>query len=97
VHSTGAVLLCDDCSKLTQVGIIGLPLTEALNGKLLLVTNIEGLSAADVVARYKALAEIERGFQALKSEIKIGAVYHRLLDRIRGHASLCFVALIRIA
>lgn len=89
-------MLCDDCSKLTQVGIIGLPLTEAMNGKLLLVT-IEGLSAADVVARYKALAEIERGFQALKSEIKIGAVYHRLLDRIRGHASLCFVALIRIA
>lgn len=67
---------------------------ELMDGKLLLVTNVEDLSAADVVARYKALANIERGFRVLKSEIEIAPVYHRLPDRIRAHASLCFMALI---
>jgi len=67
---------------------------ELMDGKLLLITNVEDLSAHDVVARYKALADIERGFRVLKSEIDIAPVYHRLPERIRAHASLCFMALI---
>ena len=47
-----------------------------------------------VVARYKALADIERGFRVLKSEIEIAPVYHRLPERIRAHALVCFMALI---
>ncbi len=47
-----------------------------------------------MVDRYKSLADIERGFRVLKSELEIGPVYHRLPDRIRAHASLCFMALI---
>jgi transposase len=43
---------------------------------------------------YKSLADIERGFRVLKSEIEIGPIYHRLPDRIRAHASICFMALI---
>ena len=65
-----------------------------MDGKLLLVTNVQDLSPAEVVARYKSLADIERGFRVLKSEIEIGPVYHRLPDRIRAHAALCFMALI---
>jgi hypothetical protein len=30
----------------------------------------------------------------LKSEIEIGPVYHRLPERIRAHAAICFIALI---
>ena len=30
----------------------------------------------------------------MKSELEIGPVYHRLPDRIRAHASICFMALI---
>jgi len=67
---------------------------ELMDGKLLLVTNVEDLSPQDIVARYKALADIERGFRVLKSEIEIAPVYHRLPERIRAHASLCFMALI---
>lgn len=67
---------------------------ELMDGKLLLVTNVADLGAADVVQRYKALADIERGFRVLKSEIEIAPVYHRLPERIRAHASLCFMALI---
>jgi transposase len=66
---------------------------ELLDGKLLLVTNTSE-SAAEVVQRYKSLADIERGFRVLKSDIEIGPVYHRLPQRIRAHALICFIALV---
>ena len=66
---------------------------ELLDGKLLLVTNTDA-PAAEVVQRYKSLADIERGFRVLKSDIEIGPVYHRLPQRIRAHALVCFMALI---
>lgn len=50
-------------------------------GKLLLVTNTRDLVAQEVVARYKSLADIGRGFKVLKSELGIGPVYHRLPER----------------
>ena len=65
-----------------------------MDGKLLLVTNVADLSPAELVKRYKSLADIERGFRVLKSEIEIGPIYHRLPDRIRAHAMICFIALI---
>lgn len=65
-----------------------------MDGKLLLVTNAPDLSPQEVVTRYKSLADIERGFRVLKSEIEIGPVFHRLPERIKAHASLCFIALI---
>ena len=71
-----------------------LALAELMDGKLLLVTNTADLSPRNVVDRYKALADIERGFRVLKSEIEIGPVFHRLPERIKAHASLCFIALI---
>jgi hypothetical protein len=66
---------------------------ELLDGKLLLVTNTNA-PAPEVVQRYKSLADIERGFRVLKSDIEIGPVYHRLPKRIRSHALVCFMALI---
>ena len=36
----------------------------------------------------------DRGFRVLKSEIEIAPVYHRLPQRIRAHAQICFVALV---
>lgn len=67
---------------------------ELMDGKLLLVTNVADLTPPEVVRRYKALADIERGFRVLKSEIEIAPVYHRLPQRIRAHAFVCFLALI---
>jgi transposase len=67
---------------------------EMMDGKLLLVSNVPDMSAQDIVARYKSLADIERGFHVLKSEIEIAPVFHRLPDRIRAHASICFMALV---
>jgi transposase len=67
---------------------------QLMDGKLMLVTNVADLTPTEIVQRYKALADIERGFRVLKSEIEIAPVYHRLPDRIRAHAQICFMALI---
>ena len=67
---------------------------QTMDGKLLLVTNVPDLGAAEILSRYKSLADIERGFRVLKSEIEIAPVFHRLPERIRAHASICFMALI---
>lgn len=67
---------------------------QLMDGKLMLVSNVKDFNPAEVVQRYKALADIERGFRVLKSEIEIAPVYHRLPQRIRAHAMVCFMALI---
>jgi transposase len=71
-----------------------LNLAEMMDGKLLVVTNVKDIESAKIIERYKSLADIERGFKVLKSELEIGPVYHRLPQRIRAHASICFMALI---
>ena len=67
---------------------------EMMDGKLLLVSNTKDLSPEEIVTRYKSLSDIKRGFRVLESELEIGPVYHPLPDRIRAHASICFMALI---
>lgn len=67
---------------------------ELFDGKLALITNATDLNPAEAVARYKGLADIERGFRVLKSDIEIAPVHHRLPERIRAHALICFLALV---
>ena len=67
---------------------------ELFDGKLALLTNTSDLTPAETVKHYKALADIERGFRVLKSDIEIAPVHHRLPGRIRAHALICFLALV---
>ena len=66
---------------------------ELFDGKLALLTNTSDLTPAETVTHYKALADIERGFRVLKSDIEIAPIHHRLPDRNRAHALICFLAL----
>ena len=59
-----------------------------------MLTNVSDFSAEQIVSRYKSLADIERGFRVLKSDLDIAPVFHRLPDRIRAHALICFLALV---
>ena len=59
-----------------------------------MLTNVTDLDPQATIDRYKSLADIERGFRVLKSEIEIGPVFHRLPQRIRAHAGICFMALV---
>lgn len=83
-----AELFCYDVDEKAQA------LAEMMDGKLLLITNTPDQNPEAIVARYKSLADIERGFRVLKSELELGPVFHRLPERIRAHASICFMALI---
>ena len=70
--------------------------SEALDGKLVLLTSLSESesTSAQTVLRYKALADIERGFRVLKSDIEIAPMHHRIELRIRAHALICFLALL---
>ena len=67
---------------------------ERFDGKLMRHTNVTDFGAAEIVSRYKSLADIEHDFRVLKSDIEIASVYHRLPERIRAHAQICFLALV---
>ena len=64
------------------------------DGKLVLLTNVPEITPEETVKKYKELSDIERGFRVLKSDIEIAPVHHRLPDRIRAHALICFLALV---
>ena len=67
-----------------------------LDGKFLLSTSDQGLSAEDVALGYKQLAEIERVNRDLKHTACVRPVRHRREDRIRSHVLLCWLALLLI-
>ncbi len=52
------------------------------------------MSPPQVVEAYRSLWQIEQGFKQLKSELKLGPIYHYTDDRIRSHVFICFLALI---
>jgi transposase len=67
-----------------------------LDGKYLISTSDDYLSAEDVVLGYKQLHEIERVNRDLKHTVDVRPVYHRRADRIRSHVQLCWLALLLI-
>jgi transposase len=77
-----------------QIDESALARAQLMDGKLMLITNVKDMAPVEVIRRYKSLADIERGFKVLKSEIEIAPVFHRLPERIKAHASICFMALI---
>jgi hypothetical protein len=67
----------------------------ALDGIYVLRTTIpsEDLGAAGVISAYKDLAGVERDFREMKAtDIDLRPIHHRLEDRVRAHAFLCFLA-----
>ena len=66
---------------------------EKIDGVLLLETTDMNAPCADIVKHYKELAEIERGWRALKSTLELRPVYHWTEERIRAHVFVCVIAL----
>lgn len=64
------------------------------DGKFLLRTSDETLTADDIAEGYKALYEAERGWRDLKSVIDLRPVYHHKNQRIQAHIQLCWLALL---
>ncbi len=64
------------------------------DGKYLLRSSTERLSAEDIALGYKALYEAFRGWRDMKSTIDLRPVFHRREDRIRAHVQLCWLGLL---
>jgi hypothetical protein len=69
---------------------------QRLDGKYLITTSDDTLSAEDVALGYKNLLEAERGFKDLKGTLLLRPVFHHKQDRIRAHVLICFLALVVI-
>jgi len=67
----------------------------ALDGLYVIRTSVpkKQMSSAEAVLSYKALAEVERAFRALKTiDLHIRPIHHRLENRVRAHIFLCMLA-----
>ena len=62
----------------------------ALDGIYVLRTSLpeQTLTQHDVVVRYKNLADVERFFRTLNTELDVRPIRHRLADRVRAHLFL---------
>lgn len=66
------------------------------DGKYLIKTSDDTLSAEDVALGYKQLVQIEDAFKTIKSELEIRPNYHHLEKRIRSHVLLVWLALLLV-
>ena len=67
---------------------------KSLEGKYLIQTEEQNLSALEAVAVYKELSEVERAFARLKDVIEMRPIFHQKASRVQAHvfvASLAFL------
>ena len=69
---------------------------EKLDGKYLLSSSDDTLTAEEIALGYKQLFEVERVFRTLKTTLELRPIYHRKDERIRSHVTLCWLALLLV-
>jgi len=79
-----------------KINIAKVKQEEKLDGKYLLSTSDQHLSAEDIALGYKQLLEVERSFRTLKGTLSLRPIYHAKDERIRSHVLLCWLALLLI-
>ena len=67
---------------------------ERLDGKFVVHSNDDTLSAEDMALGYKQLQRVEEAWRTLKSGIRLRPVYHWTPHRICAHVSLSVLALL---
>lgn len=67
-----------------------------LDGKHLISSSNDELSAEQLAQGYKQLLEVERSFRTMKTTLDIRPVYHTKDERIRSHVLLCWLSLLLI-
>ena len=56
------------------------------------VTNLRGVSAAEILSRYRDLWKIEESFRITKHDLRARPIFHWTPRRIRAHLALSFMA-----
>ena len=63
----------------------GLGSEKGIEGKYVIATSELGLSVLEVVAIYKDLSDVERGFRQLKDVLAMRPIYHQIEARVKAH------------
>jgi len=69
-----------------------LPQEKLLEGKYILQSEEQNLSAVEAVEIYKDLSEIERAFSGLKDVIEMRPIHHQTEPRVEAHVFIAFLA-----
>ena len=69
---------------------------EKYDGKYLIRTSDDTLSAEDVALGYKQLVDVEDAFRTLKTTLELRPMFHRLEERIRSHILISWLALLLV-
>jgi transposase len=72
----------------------GLGSEKGIEGKYVIATSESGLSVLEVVAIYKDLSDVERGFRQLKDVLAMRPIYHQIEVRVKAHIFVAALALL---
>ena len=72
----------------------GLGSEKGIEGKYVIATSELGLSVLEVVAIYKDLSDVERGFRQLKDVLAMRPIYHQIEARVKAHIFVAALALL---
>lgn len=73
---------------------VNLAREQACEGKYVIQTEEQNLTAVEAVMAYKDLNEVERGFAHLKGLLEVRPVHHRKEHRVRAHVFVAALALL---
>jgi transposase len=65
-----------------------------LEGKYVIATGEKDVTARDVVAQYKQLMDVERGFRRMKDVLSLRPVYHQVEPRVKAHVFVAALGLL---
>jgi len=66
--------------------------TSAVDGMMVLRTDSEKLSTAEVALGYRTLTQVEAAFKEIKNFIKLRPIRHWTDLRVKGHVAVCVMA-----
>lgn len=72
----------------------GLAAERAIEGKYVIATSESALSVLEIVAIYKELSDVERGFRQLKDVLAMRPIYHQIESRVKAHIFVAALALL---
>jgi transposase len=72
----------------------GLASERGIEGKYVIATSEAALSILEIVAIYKDLSDVERGFRQLKDVLAMRPIYHQIEERVKAHIFVAALALL---
>ena len=85
-HPPGGLLVLRECERLGS--------EKGIEGKYVIATGESELSVREVVAIYKDLSDVERGFRQLKDVLAMRPIYHQIEQRVKAHIFVAALALL---